>query len=95
MNWIKNIHLNYSDVTELIEIGKSLNNRSLLVLKIGYKEKSDHEKKLFWFDSGIHAREWTTISTSIYTIDKVTIIILNRFENYKSFANKSNKNFSY
>lgn len=25
----------------------------------------------FWFDSGIHAREWTSIATSLYTIDKI------------------------
>ncbi len=72
MNWIQSIRLNYPDITELIEIGKSMHNKSLLVLKIGYPIK-DVQKKLFWFDSGIHAREWTTISTSIYTVDKVII----------------------
>jgi len=32
------------------------------------------KKKLnFWFDSGIHAREWTTISTALYTINSILI----------------------
>lgn len=33
--------------------------------------KKNENKKLFWFDAGIHAREWTTISVAMFTIDKV------------------------
>jgi hypothetical protein len=65
-------------LTEVIEIGKSLKNESLLVLKIGYPARKNEQKKLFWFDSGIHAREWTTISTSLYLIEKVNICGLNK-----------------
>lgn len=41
----------------------------------------------FWFDAGIHAREWSTISTALYTIDKILIeqningSMMNRFLN--------------
>ncbi|RMZ96096.1 carboxypeptidase A6 [Brachionus plicatilis] len=69
--WIYFISEQYSDIVELIEIGKSIQNRSLLVLKIGYKSESNVTKKLFWYDAGIHAREWTTISAAMYTVDKI------------------------
>lgn len=37
--------------------------------KLGYP--SSEKKRYFWFDSGIHAREWTTINTAMYTVDQV------------------------
>lgn len=39
--------------------------------KMGYKAKK--QKLNFWFDAGIHAREWTTISTALYTINNILI----------------------
>ncbi|CAF1035499.1 unnamed protein product, partial [Brachionus calyciflorus] len=84
--WLNHTKNSYKDIVDLIEIGKSLQNRSLLVMKIGYAQ--NRTKKLFWFDSGIHAREWTTISTSLYTIDKILIeqsknnSLMNKFLKY-------------
>jgi hypothetical protein len=72
---MREIHKNYSSFTQIIEIGKSIQNKSLLVLKLGYEANGDKQsKESFWFDSAIHAREWATITASLYTIDKVIFL---------------------
>jgi hypothetical protein len=49
-------------------------------IQLGYPSHNETIKKSFWFDSGIHAREWTTINTAIYTIQKVQFIYFSNFE---------------
>lgn len=69
--WLHNLELNYSkDILKVLNIGKSYQNRDLKVLKIGLP-KNKSIKRAFWFDAGIHAREWTTINAIVYLIDRV------------------------
>ena len=44
--------------------------------------RNDTTKRFFWFDSGIHGREWTTINLAIHGIDQV------KYFGFKSFSNK-------
>ncbi|CAF0797465.1 unnamed protein product [Didymodactylos carnosus] len=55
-----------TNITSLISIGKSSENRSIIAIKIG--QKSAHRNILM--DCGIHAREFISPSTCIYMIEK-------------------------
>ncbi|VUZ51087.1 unnamed protein product [Hymenolepis diminuta] len=51
----------------LEEIGKTVENRSLWLLKIS----QDTSLPIVWIDAGIHAREWIAPATAFYLIDKL------------------------
>ena len=68
---MKSLESNYSDLIRTEEIGKTIQNRTMLVIKLGYAPRNNKTKRAFWFDAGIHAREWTTISTAMYSIKQV------------------------
>jgi hypothetical protein len=73
--WLHDLELNYSrDFLKVLNIGKSYQNRVLKVLKIGLP-KNKGIKRAFWFDAGIHAREWTTINAIVHLIDRVICIL--------------------
>ena len=46
-----------------------------MIKKISQSVKSKESKPMFLYDGGIHAREWVSITTIIYLIDKVRITI--------------------
>jgi murein tripeptide amidase MpaA len=48
-------------------IGKSSQNRDLLILKLGVNHQSNN-KPVIWIDGGIHAREWISPATVLYFI---------------------------
>jgi hypothetical protein len=41
--------------------------------KIGYQ--NNENKRLFWFDFALHAREWTTVSSALFLITNVCLYI--------------------
>ncbi|KAE9419726.1 hypothetical protein Angca_005841, partial [Angiostrongylus cantonensis] len=60
------------NIISLIDIGESHENRSLLVIKISTKRRSEIEKKVaFWIDAGIHAREWIAPATAMYIVHEL------------------------
>lgn len=56
---------------QIEEIGRSYENRPLRVLKI--TKPSDQNRKILWFDSTIHAREWLAPATNLKVADAVRI----------------------
>ena len=56
----------YPDRARVIDIGKSIEKRSLKVLKIGKTSHNGMKKKAIWIDGGIHAREWISPATVQY-----------------------------
>jgi len=65
---IRRLAAAHSSVASTFSLGKSHENRDLLAIKI----KEGHGKKdLFFFNCGIHAREWISPSTCMYMIRQI------------------------
>ncbi|KAK7066371.1 hypothetical protein SK128_001113 [Halocaridina rubra] len=54
----------YPHLITLIEIGKSSENRSLVVAQVS----SGTNQPAIWIDGGLHAREWVSPTTALYII---------------------------
>merc|ERR1739844_408844 len=59
----------YPQLVEVIDIGKSIEKRPMLVLKIGSKKFSDKHKIVI--EGGIHAREWIAPAATTYIIKQL------------------------
>ncbi|CAL1598209.1 unnamed protein product [Knipowitschia caucasica] len=53
--WKSDMVAAHKDLVKLVEYGKTYENRTIDLLKIGFKGQN---KKIIWMDCGIHAREW-------------------------------------
>uniref|UniRef100_A0A914RLI6 Zinc carboxypeptidase A 1 n=1 Tax=Parascaris equorum TaxID=6256 RepID=A0A914RLI6_PAREQ len=56
------------ETVTLIEVGKSYENRSLTVVKLGTK-RNVGTKDAIWIDGGIHAREWIAPAVALNVIN--------------------------
>ncbi|CAF0893378.1 unnamed protein product [Didymodactylos carnosus] len=63
-------HQNISKFFSYQEFGKTYENRSLLIAKIGILPFNSLRRSI-WLDSGIHAREWLSTATVLYTIARL------------------------
>jgi len=59
----------YPQLVEVIDIGKTIEKRPMLVLKIGSKKFSD--KPAIVIEGGIHAREWIAPAATTYIIKQL------------------------
>ncbi|XP_063142488.1 carboxypeptidase A5 isoform X3 [Rattus norvegicus] len=66
-NWIDNFVAEHSNLVSKIHIGKSFENRSILVLKFS---TGGPNRTAIWIDTGIHSREWITHATGIWISQK-------------------------
>jgi len=66
--WLDSLVTAYPSIVNVSSLGKSHEGRDLKLIKIG---KPGTNKNGFWIDSGIHAREWASISTSVYLINEL------------------------
>ena len=55
-DWMGQLAQEFSNVTTVINVSRSFENRTIQALKISVP--SSEKKKALWFDGGIHAREW-------------------------------------
>uniref|UniRef100_A0A0K0EA06 Zinc carboxypeptidase A 1 n=1 Tax=Strongyloides stercoralis TaxID=6248 RepID=A0A0K0EA06_STRER len=69
--YLRKLELDNSELVTLLEIGKTHENRSITVVKIGSKRPYGCKKLGFWIDAGIHAREWIAPATALIFIDKL------------------------
>lgn len=59
-----------------------MNDENYSVLfKIGYPIR-DNNKRAFWIDGNIHAREWASSHTALYFINQVCVSITETFKGY-------------
>lgn len=58
---------------ELLEIGRTIKNRPIVVAKITDKVDRDHNgtKTAIFIESGIHAREWASVDTALYIMSEM------------------------
>jgi len=54
------------DLVEVLDIGRSVEGRKLLVAKVGFA--ADYQKPAVFVEGGIHAREWISPATVTYLI---------------------------
>ncbi|XP_074124008.1 carboxypeptidase A5-like [Sminthopsis crassicaudata] len=66
--WMDNLVAEHSDLVSKIMIGKTFEKRPIFVLKFSTGNKS---RPAIWIDSGIHAREWITQATGVWTAMKI------------------------
>ncbi|XP_006887186.1 PREDICTED: carboxypeptidase A2 isoform X1 [Elephantulus edwardii] len=57
----------YPDLVSKVKIGSSFENRPMNVLKFS----TGGDKPAIWLDAGIHAREWVTQATALWTANKI------------------------
>lgn len=90
-DWMDDLAIRYDKYVEIIDVGKSFEQRVIRAIKISTNEKNKKKRPAIWMDSGIHGREWVTISTLIYVakellnnygIDSEVTNVLNFFDFY-------------
>lgn len=84
--YIQDVVSQNSDIASAYTAGSTYENRQLRVIVL----KGPNARKKVWIDCGIHAREWVSISTCVWTIDRlvreyrqndpVTVNMLNKYE---------------
>ncbi|XP_031237292.1 carboxypeptidase A5 isoform X5 [Mastomys coucha] len=67
-SWIDNFVAEHSNLVSKIHIGKSFENRSILVLKFS---TGGPNRTAIWIDTGIHSREWITHATGIWISQEI------------------------
>ncbi|KAJ7377902.1 corticosteroid- binding protein [Desmophyllum pertusum] len=65
---IRSLANKHSSVASIISLGKSYENRDQLAIKI---KSGSGKKDLFFFNCGIHAREWISPATCMYMIRQI------------------------
>ena len=68
MNYLECLKQRYSDRCDIIDIGKSVEGRSIKVIKIRQPSSNGQVKPAIWIDGGIHAREWISHSSVEYFV---------------------------
>ncbi|XP_074049793.1 carboxypeptidase A5-like isoform X2 [Macrotis lagotis] len=66
--WMDNFVAEHSNLVSKIMIGQTLEKRPIFVLKFSTGNKT---RPAIWIDTGIHAREWITQATGIWTAMKI------------------------
>ena len=68
MNYLECLTAKYSEMCEIIDIGNSVEGRSIKVIKISQPSSNGGIKPAIWIDGGIHAREWISHSSVEYFV---------------------------
>ncbi|XP_033882891.2 carboxypeptidase A1-like isoform X2 [Acipenser ruthenus] len=67
-SWMDSLEAEYPDLVTKIQIGSSFEGRPINVLKFS---TGGSNRPAIWLDSGIHAREWITPATGIWSAKKI------------------------
>ncbi|CAJ0594242.1 unnamed protein product [Cylicocyclus nassatus] len=70
ISWMEDIQSYYPDKARVVNIGVTDEGRPIKGIKIGTGVHRN-DKRVFWIDGGIHAREWAAVHTVIYIIDRL------------------------
>ena len=81
MDYLRCLEKRYADRCQTIDIGNSVEGRSLNVMKISSPSSNGKVKPAIWIDGGIHAREWISPSSVQYLIYELV-------ENYDKIKNR-------
>lgn len=67
---MKDIERKYPDKAKVFTMGTTSEGRPIQGIKIG-SQVWRNDKRIFWIDGGIHAREWAAVHTALWFIDRV------------------------
>uniref|UniRef100_A0A1I8AGL9 Zinc carboxypeptidase A 1 n=1 Tax=Steinernema glaseri TaxID=37863 RepID=A0A1I8AGL9_9BILA len=70
-DYLYELQRQHPELVSLAEIGRTHENRSLIVVKLSGKHKIGDKKVSMWIDAGIHAREWIAPATALNIIDRL------------------------
>jgi len=73
LSWLRTLSKTYSNMTELLKLGKTFEGRDLIAIRIFSPKKNGGQKKSIWIDGGIHAREWISPATVNYIIWRLLV----------------------
>ena len=82
INSINTSKNSYSNISTIVDIGKSVEGRELRVIKIGTDISNRPRKPGIWIDGGIHAREWISPASVEYLVHELV-------ENFELPENKN------
>ncbi len=68
VTWLGELEATYGDRVSIESIGKTFENRDIMMIKIG---KNFGSGKNIWIDAGIHAREWIAPAATTYVINEL------------------------
>ena len=68
MDYLECLETKYSEICEIIDIGNSVESRSIKVIKVSRPSSNGEIKPAIWIDGGIHAREWISPSSVEYFV---------------------------
>lgn len=71
-------------------LGKSVEGRPILGLRIGLKSETNN-KSIVYIDGGTHAREWASITTVLFVIDK----LISEFKQGNTMVRNLVRNFNF
>ncbi|CAE54930.2 ShKT domain-containing protein [Caenorhabditis elegans] len=69
-DWMKDIERKYPDKAKVFTMGTTSEGRPIQGIKIG-SQVWRNDKRIFWIDGGIHAREWAAVHTALWFIDRL------------------------
>lgn len=67
-DWLDEVERNYSNVVTIVNMGQSVENRTIKGIKINYRPNSDGNKVIGMLQGTLHAREWITASAVTWII---------------------------
>jgi len=65
---VKTLPAQYPNLVTLINLGNSYEGRELLAVKV---TSGTATKPAVWFDGGLHAREWITVSVTVWMLNQL------------------------
>jgi len=68
--YVQKIADEYPDFVDMSVKGKTKEDRDIIVLKLG-NSSDGNDTRAIWFDAGIHAREWVSPTSGLYTINQI------------------------
>ncbi|CAL8104015.1 unnamed protein product [Orchesella dallaii] len=77
LNFVDQSALSHSEIASVEEIGRTIENRPMIVIKIG-TPVANKTKPAIFMDGGIHAREWISPALTTYFINQ----LVNNFTSY-------------
>ena len=71
MAYLNCLEAKYPKICKVFDIGVSIENRSIKVIKISQPSTNGKTKPAIWIDGGIHAREWISPSSVEYFVHEL------------------------
>uniref|UniRef100_A0A8R1HSZ0 ShKT domain-containing protein n=1 Tax=Caenorhabditis japonica TaxID=281687 RepID=A0A8R1HSZ0_CAEJA len=70
IDWMRDIEQKYPTRAKMFTMGRTEEGRPIQGIKIG-SQVWRTDKRVFWIDGGIHAREWAAVHTTLWFIDRL------------------------